>query len=105
MMNSPTNKGITLDELRARRDEILALAARYGAYNVRVFGSVARNESAPDSDIDLLVNFEDWVSLYELAGLKHGMEELLGCKVDIVEDHDRLRERFRRRILQDGVEL
>jgi predicted nucleotidyltransferase len=104
-MESAVNKRITLDDLRTRRNEILALAARYGAYNVRVFGSVARNEAAPDSDVDLLVNFEDWVSLYELAGLKRSMEELLGCKVDIVEDHDGLRERFRRRVLEDGVVL
>lgn len=104
-MNASENQVMTLDNLRARRKEILALAARYGVYNVRVFGSVARGETTPESDIDLLVSFEDWVSLYELAGLKRSMESLLGCSVDIVEDHDGLRDRFRKRVMKDGVPL
>jgi len=51
------NQPPTLAMLRARRGEILALADQYGAYNVRVFGSVARGEATPTSDVDLLVNF------------------------------------------------
>lgn len=62
------SKPLTLADLRARRAEILALAELYGAYNVRVFGSVARGEASPTSDVDLLVNFHDEASLYELSG-------------------------------------
>jgi len=95
----------TLADLRSRRDEILALAKRCGAYNVRVFGSVARGDATPDSDIDFLVSFEDWVSLYEISGLKRELGELLNCVVDVVEDNPGLRERFRRRVLKDRVLL
>jgi predicted nucleotidyltransferase len=95
----------TVDDLRARRDEILALARKHGAFNVRVFGSVARGDATPDSDIDLLVDFEEGASLYELSGLLQDLRDLLGHNVDVVEDHPGLRERFRRRALQDAVLL
>lgn len=56
-MNDMTRIPPTLEALRERRDEIMQLMNQYGAYNVRVFGSVARGEAGPDSDIDLFVNF------------------------------------------------
>ena len=75
----------TLDDLRARRDEILAVAERYGASDVRVFGSVARGDAGPDSDIDLMVSFRAGTSLYEIAGLWLDLQELLGRQVDIAD--------------------
>ncbi|MBC8098627.1 MAG: nucleotidyltransferase domain-containing protein [Armatimonadetes bacterium] len=95
----------TLEALRARRDDILALAAQYGAYNVRVFGSVARGDATHDSDVDLLVQFHAWVSLYELAGIKRALETALNLSVDIIEDHPGLRDRFRRQVLKDAQPL
>lgn len=73
----------TLAELRERRDEILAIARRHGASNVRVFGSVARDEARADSDIDLLVDLESGRSLMDLAELHLALEELLGRSVDV----------------------
>lgn len=104
-MSDTLKRPLTLDDLRARRDDILALAERYGAYNVRVFGSVARGDAAPDSDVDLLVQFRDGVSLYEISGLHQDLQDLLGQSVDIVEDYPGLRERFRKRALKDAVPL
>lgn len=104
-MTDTINTTPRLADLRARRDEILALAKKYGAYNVRVFGSVARDEATAESDIDLLVNLEAWVSLYDLSGLAQDMRALLGHGVDIVEDHPGLKERFWRRIQPELVAL
>ena len=69
---------------RTRREEILSLASKYGAYNVRVFGSVARGEAGPESDLDLLVAFESGRSLLDLVGFEQDLAELLGQKVDVV---------------------
>ncbi len=89
---------------RTKRNDILSLAARHGAYNVRVFGSVARGEADEKSDIDFLVNMEKGRSLLDLAGLAIDIEELLGCNVDIVTEKG-LRERIRDRVLKDAVSL
>jgi hypothetical protein len=96
----------TLADLRARRDDILRLAAQHKAYNVRVFGSVARGDSTPESDVDLMVSFQDGASIYEMSGLWQDLEALLGCKVDVASDdvHPR-RERFMQRIAKDVVPL
>ena len=90
--------------IQARRDQILALAARYGASNVRIFGSVARGEARPDSDIDFLVRLEDQRSLLDLVGLWQDLEELLGCEVDVVTERG-LKERMRERVLREAVSL
>ena len=96
----------TLDDLRARRDEILRLAQRYGAYNVRVFGSVARGEATPDSDFDLLVSFREGTSLYELSGLWQDLQDLLQRKVDLTTDNPSPRnQRFMRHVLKEAVDL
>ncbi len=68
------------------RDEILRLAAHNKAYDVRVFGSIARGEDTPESDIDLLVSFELGASLLDQAGLIADLEDLLGRHVDVVSD-------------------
>jgi uncharacterized protein len=95
----------TLDMIQAHRDAILAIAARYGAYDVRVFGSVARGEATADSDVDFVVKFQSWVSLYEIAGLTHELQAMLGVVVDVIEDHDRLRENFRKRASAEWIAL
>jgi predicted nucleotidyltransferase len=66
--------------LKAKRDEILQVCAKYGARNVRVFGSVARGEADEQSDIDLLVEFEPNRSLLDHAGLWVELQELLGVQ-------------------------
>ncbi len=94
-----------LDELlRTKREDILRIAKNYGAYNVRVFASVARGEADSESDIDLLVNMEPGRSLLDLCGLLADIEDLLGCKVDVVTE-DGLRERIRERVLKEAVVL
>jgi predicted nucleotidyltransferase len=94
---------ITLDELRRRkRDEILRAAARHGAYNVRVFGSVARGEAGPDSDLDVLVDMEPGRSLLDLGGLLVDLEELLSRKVDVTTEKG-LKARIRERVLKEAV--
>lgn len=93
-----------LEELRRRREEILQTAARHGAYDVRVFGSVATGEAGEDSDIDFLVKFEAQRSLIDQALLKQELEHLLGRRVDVVSE-DGLYWLLRRRILQEAVPL
>ena len=77
---------ITIEQLGARRGELIALADRYKAENLRVFGSVARGEANEQSDVDLLVHFRDGASLFDLIDLKEGVEKLLGVAVDVVSD-------------------
>ncbi len=93
----------TLEELRARRDEILRLAERYGVSNVRVVGSVARNEATPDSDVDLLMTIPR-CSVFELVGLWLDMQDLLGRPVSIVPDSTS-DEAFLQSVLEDAVPL
>ncbi|MDV2482444.1 nucleotidyltransferase family protein [Methanoculleus sp. Wushi-C6] len=73
-------------ELLERREEILAVAARHGARAVRVFGSVARGEETPASDLDLLVEFEPGRSLLDQIALAQDLEDLLGREVDVVTE-------------------
>jgi predicted nucleotidyltransferase len=75
---------LTIEGLRRRRDEILGVARRRRAHRVAVFGSVARGEARPGSDVDLLVDFEPGTSLLDHVGLFQDLEELLGVGVDIV---------------------
>jgi len=96
---------MSYDELlHAKREDILRIAAKYGASNVRIFGSVARGEADEQSDIDLLVDMEQRRSLLDLAGLLVDLEELLGCKVDVVTEKG-LRDRIRERVLKEAVAL
>ena len=92
------------DLLKSRRDEILEIAAKHGAHNVRVFGSVARGEADSQSDIDILVEFKRGTTLLGHAALINELEELLGVKVDVVSDRG-LRERIRDRVLSEAVAL
>jgi predicted nucleotidyltransferase len=92
------------DLLKSRRDEILEIAAKHGAHNVCVFGSVARGEADSQSDIDLLVEFKRGTTLLGHAALINELEELLGVKVDVVSERG-LRERIRDRVLSEAVAL
>jgi len=86
------------------RDEIRVIAQANRATSVRIFGSIARGDDRPDSDVDLLVDFEEGASLLDLAGLGQELDSLLGRRVDIVsesgEDDD-----FLSRIRQESVPL
>ena len=94
-----------LDELlREKRNEILRLAAQHGAYNVRIFGSVARGEAGPESDIDFLVDMEQDRSLLDSAALLADLEDLLGCSVDVATERA-LRPRIRQRVLDEARPL
>jgi hypothetical protein len=73
----------TLSLLRAHRDKILQLAAKRGVSNIRVFGSVARGDATPDSDIDFLVDFEVRDSGLDLIAFAQDLEELLGHRVEV----------------------
>ena len=72
--------------LQEKRDDILKAAAERGAFNVRVFGSVVRGEDSSESDLDLLVDLEPNRSLFDLGGLLADLEDLLGCRVDVVTE-------------------
>ena len=76
---------LNLDALRDRRDEIMRIAAARGAHDIRVFGSVARGEEGPESDVDFLVDLEAERTLFDLSGLILDLEEVLGRKVDVIE--------------------
>jgi uncharacterized protein len=95
---------ISLDSLKANRAKILALAEKYGASNVRVFGSVARGEAQADSDVDFLIDLEPGRSLLDQIALKQDLEDLLGRSVDVAETitlHDLIRDR----VLRDAIAL
>lgn len=92
------------ERLKTERAQILDLAAQYGAYNVRVFGSVARGEADSTSDIDFLVEMEPGRSLLDLGGLLMELQDLLDCPVDIVTDKG-LRTRIRERVLAEAIPL
>lgn len=94
----------SLDDLRAKREAILALAEQYGAYQVRVFGSVARGQATPESDVDLLVKFRDGATLWDAVGLWQDLQDLLHVKVSLVGDEGQ-DTRFMRRIQGDLVSL
>lgn len=87
-------------ELRARRDEILEVAASNRARNVRVFGSVACGEAGLDSDVDFLVELEPGASLMDLGGLHMDLEELLGCRVHVVELPTEAGSESKRRVIE-----
>jgi len=95
---------VTVTALRARRTEILDVARKHGARNVRIFGSVARGDAGPDSDVDILVELEPGRSLLDHAALMLDLSDLLGCKVDVVTDRG-IRPRIRDRVLLEAVPL
>jgi len=75
-----------LDEILARRDEVNALARKNRAGRLFVFGSCARKEETPQSDIDFLAEFEPGATLFDQARLGLGLQEMFGCKADVIAD-------------------
>ena len=92
------------EALQRQRNELLAIAARHGATNVRLFGSVARGDALPTSDVDLLIDLEDGRSLVDLCALEGSLEDLLGFPVDVGLARA-LRPRVAKEALRDAVPL
>jgi predicted nucleotidyltransferase len=90
--------------IQQRKNEILAVARNHGLVNVRLFGSIARGEETPDSDIDLLVDLEKGRTLLDLGGALIKLQELLGRKVDIVTERG-LHWYLREKILKEAQPL
>ena len=90
--------------LQRKREEILRICAKYGARNVRVFGSVARGEADRQSDVDFLVELEPGRTLLDLGGLQYELEALLGCRVDVVMERG-LKKGIRDQVLQEAIPL
>jgi predicted nucleotidyltransferase len=74
------------DDLHSRRDELLAIAARHGASNLRLFGSVVRDEQRADSDVDLLIDMADGRGFSDYLALVEELERALARRVDVVID-------------------
>lgn len=92
------------DLLAQKKHEIERLAASHGAYDVRVFGSAARGTERPQSDVDILVKLEAGRSLLDHVALKQGLEDLLGCPVDVVVEGG-ISPYLENRILSEAVPL
>ena len=95
---------VTDRSLTKYRDEVLSIAVRHGARNVRVFGSVVRGHARPDSDIDLLVDLEPGRTLLDHVALWQDLEELLGRRVDVVVEGG-LSPYLEKRILAEAAPL
>ncbi len=90
--------------LKSRKEQILMLARKNGTYDVRVFGSVARGEARPDSDIDFLVKLEAGRSLLDLARFLRELQALLGERVDVITEAG-MRPRIRLQVLKEARPL
>ena len=94
-----------LDELHAQKDAIVALGGQYGARRIRVFGSVARCEERPDSDVDFLVDFPRGYDLFsQRLPLTERLARLLGRKVELVPEHE-LNRHIREQVLNEAIDL
>jgi predicted nucleotidyltransferase len=95
---------ITRETLRQKRNAILEIAGRYGAHDIRIFGSVARGDAHETSDVDLIVRFDPERSLLDHGGLVMDLQDLLAVKVDVIDDEG-MRERFRAHVMREAVPL
>lgn len=94
-----------LNDLRSKRDAIVALCGQYGARHIRVFGSVARGDERSDSDVDFLVEFPQGYDLFsQRLPLTDGLAKLLLRRVELIPEHE-LNKHLRKRVLQEAVEL
>ncbi|KAI5916024.1 nucleotidyltransferase family protein [Thauera sp. 2A1] len=94
-----------LDTLRAHRAEINLLAQKYGARRIRVFGSVARREEGPDSDVDFLVDLPQGYDLFrQRMPLARELSDMFGREVDLIPEHE-LNRHIRPYVLDEAVEL
>ena len=92
------------DLLQEKRELILKVASEHGIQNIRVFGSVARLEDVPESDLDLLVDFEKGRSLFDLIRFKQEIEDLLNIKVDVVTENS-LHWGMKEEVLNGAIQL
>lgn len=90
--------------LKEKREEILRIAASHGAGDVRVFGSFVRGEAGPNSDVDILVRLSCGRSLLDIVAIKQDLEDLLGCKVDVVTEAA-ISPYIREQVLEEAVSL
>jgi predicted nucleotidyltransferase len=90
--------------LQSRRDEILSIAQRHGAENVRVFGSRARDDARPTSDFDILVTVGEHTSLLDIIAIKQDLEDLLGSTVHVVTE-DAISPYIREEVLKQAIAL
>jgi uncharacterized protein len=90
--------------MKERREEILRIAAGHGARDVRVFGSLARDEAGPDSDLGILVKLDPGRSLLDIIAIKQDLEDLMGCEVDVVTDAA-ISPYIREEVLRESVSL
>lgn len=96
---------MNLELLKEKREEIIKIASKHGAYNVRVFGSVARGEADEKSDIDFLIDYDiDKITPWFPVGLIHDLQDFLGKKVDVVTASG-LKERIKERVFQEAIIL
>ncbi|ACL73747.1 nucleotidyltransferase family protein [Thioalkalivibrio sulfidiphilus] len=94
-----------LDEIRSNKSSIVALGEQFGARHIRVFGSVARGEERPDSDVDFLVEFPRGYDLFEQRlPLTDRLSHLLGRRVEVVPEHE-LNRHIREQVLKEAVDL
>lgn len=92
---------MNIDQVSDKRNEIVQIARRHGASNIRVFGSVARGDDDQNSDVDFLVDLEKGRSLLDLGGLLMDLQNLLGRPVDVITEKG-LRPRIRERVLREA---
>jgi len=92
------------NNIKSKREEILDIARKYGATNLRVFGSMARGEESPKSDLDIIVEMEKGSSLLDIISIKQDIEELLGRKVDVVTEAS-ISPYIRNNVLREAVNL
>lgn len=98
-------KTMNLELLKEKREEIINIASKHGAYNVRVFGSVARGEADEKSDIDFLIDYDiNEITPWFPVRLIRELENLLGKKVDVVTVNG-LKQRIKERVLQEAINL
>lgn len=95
---------MTLEELLRHKKEILKIAKKRGAKNVRVFGSLARNKAGKNSDVDILVDLEPGRTLFDLGGLLMDLQELLKCRVDVITSK-RLKKDIKNQVLKEAISL
>lgn len=95
-----------LDTIRAKREEIHAIAHKHKAEKLWVFGSVARKEETPESDVDLLVKFSRPIGLFEYSGFQDELSSVLGRKVDVIQNTVLFREpRFAARVCPEAIRI
>ena len=95
-----------MDEIAAKREEIYAIARRHKAEKLWVFGSCARREERPDSDVDFLVTFSPHTTIFDYVRMQDSLSRFLGCNVDVVDsDVLNTEQRFAREIQKDMVAI